>query len=149
MKRKTKSNHFRKATKKVEATPPEEKPEAEADQFRGDTKLTEPPPEEEKKEETATATPPAPPAAAPVAGQNRMIWPGLPVTFNGGVCPNCGSSRNVIEKTGAGDLTTMGRARILRKHRCENCGWHFHTEQIVNAVDVPHIRMAKTPAPEW
>lgn len=83
------------------------------------------------------------PAAADGEGTEVRTWDGLPVRYDAGVCPNCGSSRNVIEKTGAGDLTTYGRARILRKHHCQNCGLYFQTEQVVNPVDVPHVRMAR------
>ena len=110
-------------------------------------------PEGTKLEEVKPATSPTsaetrpqePSKAAPEetpAELERKTWTGAPAVYNPGVCPNCGSSRNKIGTTYPADPTTRGGANIHRIHICKNCGTHFRSMQTINAVDVPHVRVA-------
>ena len=81
----------------------------------------------------------------PPSAEKRPVWQGQPAKYDSGVCPNCGSSRNVIVKTYAADMTTRGGAYLHRLHVCHNCGTRFRSIQLLNAVDVGYVRMSKIP----
>lgn len=73
----------------------------------------------------------------PVAAPKRR-WPGLPVAYNPGICPNCGSSRNrIIENYGCTDAGRVGVVRRL--HECYNCTTCFYSSQEVPKKDIPFV----------
>lgn len=74
---------------------------------------------------------------APVEAPKRR-WPGLPVAYNSGICPNCGSTRNrIIENYGCTDAGTVGIVR--RTHECYNCKTCFATSQEVPRKDIEFL----------
>jgi ribosomal protein S27AE len=70
----------------------------------------------------------------------RNQWAGAAVDMNSGRCPNCGSTRNKIEKTYPAIKIDTG-AVVRRVHDCANCPTRFHTVQEIPPCDIPQYRM--------
>ena len=73
------------------------------------------------------------------AEHRRNQWKGAAVDLNTGRCPNCGSTRNKIEKTYPG-IKIEGGAVIKRLHDCANCPTRFATLQEIPLHDLQHYR---------
>lgn len=132
MRGKPRKHQFRDATKKVEEAETMQD-NAPAMQDNGETMQD----KAEKKKHAPKVVP-----------EVTRVWDGMPSTYNPGMCPNCGSSRNVITKTDPADLSTRGGAIIHRLHVCKWCGTRFRSIQHINAVDVGHVAVEEPPRAE-